>query len=92
MEITKKKEARLQRLLMEKYAASNSLSRMNISDRESLSEIIGQLTELKKDNYLSQNQLSDLIILACASFIESEVQNRISSILSEKVFNILEKK
>ena len=71
--------------------SSNSLSRISETNRQSLKELVNYLSKLKKDEIIDEKQFSELVILACANFIENEVEVRISKSLNDKIMFFFEK-
>jgi len=93
MELVKhKKEDEFIDLVMSSLRpSSNNLSRISETNRQSLKELVNYLSKLKKDDIISENQFSELIILACANFIENEVEIRISKSLNDRIMYFFEK-
>lgn len=87
----KKEDEFINLVLSNLRPSSNSLSRMSETNRQSLKGLINYLSELKKGNIIDEKQFSELIILACANFIEIEVELRISKSLNDKVMFFFEK-
>lgn len=93
MELVKhKKEDEFIDLVMSSLRpSSNNLSRISETNRQSLKELVNYLSKLKKDNIINENQFSELVILACANFIENEVEIRISRLLNDRIMYFFEK-
>ena len=78
-------------LLSSLKPSSNSLSRISETNRQTLKELINYLSKLKKDEILDEKQYNELVVLACANFIENEVEARISKSLNDKIMLFFEK-
>lgn len=93
MELVKhKKEDEFIDLVMSSLRpSSNNLSRISETNRQSLKELVNYLSKLKKDGIITENQFSELVILACANFIENEIEVRISKSLNDKIMYFFEK-
>jgi hypothetical protein len=77
-------------LVLSNIKSNNCLIRLSKTNRESLKEMISYLTNLNKNNLIDEIQLSDLIALACANYIENEVELRIEKSISNKLIFFLE--
>lgn len=71
--------------------SNDPLSQMSRNNRESLKEMIKYLTGLNKKELVDNKQLSELISIACANFIENEVEIRIEKAMNRKFLYFLEK-
>lgn len=71
--------------------ASNSLSRISETNRQSLAELVNYLVKLQKVNNIDDKQFSELVMIACANFIENEVELRISKSLNDRIMLFFEK-
>jgi hypothetical protein len=60
----------------------------DVLSMESLQSIIKKLSKLNKQGFISDDQLSRLVTIACSKFIESEIDNRLSRILDKSVMHI----
>lgn len=78
-------------LLANSFRASNSFTRLSDVNRQSFKQLATYLTKLKKDNLLDDTQFSELITLACANYIENEVEVRVTKSLNDKISFYLEK-
>ena len=78
-------------LVASSFRSSNSFTRLSEVNRQSLKQLVTYLTKLKEDNLLDDKQFSELITLACANYIENEVESRVSKSLNDKIFFFLEK-
>ena len=93
MEIIKhnKEDEFLDLVLSSLKPASNSLSRISEANKQSLKELINYLSKLKRDAIIDDKQFSELIIMACANFIENEVEVRISKSINDRIMFFFEK-
>ena len=94
MELIKSKEKEeefIDLVLSNLRPSSNSLSRISEVNRQSLKELINFLSKLKKEDVIDDKQFAELTILACANFIENEVEVRISKSIDEKIMLFFEK-
>lgn len=89
MEITKLDKAYVN-LVLSSVKPENSLTRLSESNRKSLSEIIKYLSEINRRGLIDDKKVSELISIACANYIENEVEFRIDKIFNEKVLNFFE--
>lgn len=85
MELIKKDKDYIE-LQFSSFKSSNPLSRMSKVNRESLKEMVKYLTEIKKENLIDETQFSELISMACANYIENEVELRIEKTVNNKIF------
>ncbi len=81
----KKEDEFIDLVLSSLKPSSSSLSRISEINRQSLKELINYLTKLKKDETIDGNLFSELIIIACANFIENEVEFRVSKSINERI-------
>lgn len=88
MELVKKEREFLQ-LLSSSESSNNSFNRLTSANKASLKEMVKYLTDLQKEKIISQDQLSELISLACANYIENEVEIRLDKVLTKKLFGKL---
>ncbi len=87
MELIKhKEEDRLMDLVLSGLKPSpGKLSSISKVNKQSLTELVNYLTRLKKDEIINDKLFSEFIILACANFIENEVELRISKSINDKI-------
>ena len=90
MELVKKDKEYID-LVLSGVRRDNSLSRLSKTNRRSLKEMINYLTSLNKQNLINKQQLSELISLACANYIENEIELRLDNIINSKLMNIFDK-
>ena len=90
MELVKKDKEYVD-LVLSSIKKDNSLSRLNKTNRGSLKEMVRYLSNLNKQDLINDKQLSELVALACANYIENEVEIRLDNILSNKLMNIFVK-
>ena len=93
MEIIKKrKEDEFINLVLSSVKpSSNSLSRLSEINRISLKEMVAYLTKLKNESTIDDKQFSELITIACANYIENEVESRVSKAIDHRMIMFLEK-
>lgn len=84
-------DKKITELITSNYSNSNSLSRLTEVNRKSLKELISYLTSLKKENLIDERQFTELVTLACANFIENEVETRVSRSVNNRVLFFLER-
>jgi hypothetical protein len=78
-------------LFANSYRSSNSSTHLSEANRQCLKQLVNYLTKLKEDNLLDEKQFSELIILACANYIENEVEAKVSKLLNDKIFFLIDK-
>jgi hypothetical protein len=78
-------------LVLSSIRSDNPLSRMSKTNRESLKEIVKYLSKLNRQNLIDEKQLTELISLACANYIENEVELRIEKTINNKLLYFFEK-
>jgi len=78
-------------LLASSYKSTNSLSRLSDINKRSLKELVSYLTKLKEDKLLDNKQFAELISLACANYIENEVESKISKSINDKFIFFLDR-
>ncbi len=71
--------------------SSNSLSRISDTNRQSLKGLVKYLSKLKKENVIEAEQFSELITIACANFIENEVEIRLSKSIDKRIMVLFDK-
>jgi len=72
-------------LVLSSIKSENSLSRMSENNHISLKEMIKYLSGLNKKSLIDEKQLNNLISLACANYIENEVELRIEKLINNKL-------
>ena len=78
-------------LVLSGIKRDNSLSRLSNTNRRSLKEMVKYLSSLNKQDLINDQQLSELISLACANYIENEIELRLDNMINDKLMNIFEK-
>lgn len=78
-------------LVLTSLRSNNSLSRLSKTNRGSLKELVKYLSYLNKKNLIDSEQLSELVSLACANYIENEIELRFDSLINDKLMNFFEK-
>lgn len=92
LDIKNKKEDEFISLFLDTLRPSaSSLSRLSESNRISLREMISFLTKLKNEKTIDDKQYADLVIMACANYIENEVEFRIAKSINERITIFFEK-
>lgn len=87
----KKEDEFIDLILSNLRPSTNSLSRISEANKQTLKELINYLSKLNKTNIIDEKQFAELVILACANFIENEVEIRISKSLNDKIIYFFEK-
>jgi len=90
MELTKSDNDYIN-LVLTAIKSNNPLSGLSKKNRESLNEMIKYLSRLNRQNLIDDKQFSELISLACANFIENEVELRIEKSINNKFMYFLRK-
>ncbi len=92
MELIKKKntEHEFLELVAESLRPINSLDKLASSNKRSLSDMVSYLSKLKKDHMISHDQFTELITIACANYIENEVELRISKSVNKRFLYFLD--
>ena len=70
---------------------SNNFSRFSETNRESFRELISYFAKIKKKDIINEKQYSELVILACANFIENEVEVKVSKSINDRIMYFFEK-
>lgn len=81
----KHQENLLQNTFDESYQRTNKFSLVD------LQELIKELADLNKKKIISDKQFNRIVTMACSSFIENEVENRISKIMNKSINHIFSK-
>ncbi|MBM2815443.1 MAG: hypothetical protein HW421_2205 [Ignavibacteria bacterium] len=71
-------------LLINKSKDNNSISKLSDTNRKSLIEMIKYLSLLNKDDKIDSDQFNELILLACANYIENEIELRVNKLINNK--------
>ena len=87
---SRNKEREFLELISESLRPTNNLNRLSSSNKKSLTEMVSYLAKLKKQHLISQEQFTELITIACANYIENEVELRISKSISERLLSFLD--
>jgi len=91
MEIVKTKDKEFLDLVMSSLRPNeNSLSRISDVNRRSLQELVRYLTKLKSDTIIDDKLFSELVLIACANYIENEVESRISNSIDKRIMFFFE--
>lgn len=78
-------------LVLSSLKSENPLTRMSELNRKSLKELVKYLSKLNKEQLIDDKQLSELISMACANYIENEVEIRIERTLNDKLMYFFDK-
>ena len=89
MELAKQDQAYLN-LVLSNLQKNNNLSNLSNANKASLKEMISYLSDLKKRNIIKETFFREMVALACANYIESEVNSRLNKFLNKKVFSALQ--
>lgn len=71
-----------------RYVTSYEISEIN---HQSFKKIISDLRKLNKDSIIDDKQFQDILMFVCTTYIENEVEARVSKKFSEKLLNIFDK-
>lgn len=85
----KKSKSNLHEYNAKKLAYLHHPHMASLSNKDSLMDMISYLSEIKKVGSISNEQFTELIVMACASYIEKEVEDRVSKSIGDKFFSLL---
>lgn len=93
MEIIKhKKEDEFINLVLSSLKpTSSSLSNISEVNRQSLKEFVNYLTKLKKEEIINDRYFSELVTIACANFVENEVEFRVAKSINNRLMVYFDK-